>query len=213
MTWMMRTWVGLLGWALLAGCVLFPSDHPVVHTFRLSLDEAKWHAENQRGEQDGRGTLLVTTPLALSGFDTPRMAYRQRPFEVNYYATSQWADTPAHMLAPLLALALDRSGVWNAVILGRGPVGPDYRLDTKDLLLEQQFLQRPSRVYLGARMQLYDLKAARVVGTRTFELFEETESEDAYGGVTAANRAVAKLVQDASVWIKECVTTQTQAGC
>lgn len=213
MAWMIRTSVGLLGWAILAGCVLFPSDQPVVHTFRLSLDEAQWHSENRASEDGGRGTLLVTTPLALSGFDTPRMVYRQRPFEVSYYATSQWADTPARMLAPLLALALDRGGVWNAVILGRGPVRPDYRLDTQDLLLEQQFLQRPSRVYLGARMQLVDLKEARVVGTRTFELFEETESEDAYGGVAAANHAAAKLVQQASAWIKECLTTKAQAGC
>lgn len=211
--WMLRTGVGLLGGALLAGCILFPSDQPVVHTFRLSLDEAHWHDEDRRQDGGGRGTVLVTTPLALSGFDTPRMAYRQRPFEVSYYATSEWADTPARMLAPLLALALDRSGAWNAVILGRGPVGPDYRLDTHDLLLEQQFLQRPSRVYLGARMQLYDLKGARVVGTRTFELFEDAESEDAYGGVAAANRAVAKLVEQASVWIKECVSTQAKAGC
>ena len=213
MTRPMRTWVVLGGWVALAGCILSPGEQPVVHTYRLSLDEAAWQDGDPRTERGGRGTLLITTPQVLSGFDTPRMAYRQRPFEVNYYAASQWADTPARMLAPLLALALDRSRVWNAVLLGVGSVRPDYRLDTHDLVLEQQFLTRPSRVYLGARMQLVELKGGRVVGTRAFALFEDAETEDAYGGVTAANRAAAKLVQQVAAWIRGCLTTQSREEC
>jgi cholesterol transport system auxiliary component len=133
------------------------------------------------------------------------MAYRKRPYEVEYYGMSQWADAPARLLLPLLVHALSRSGAWGAVIPAPGPVRGDYRLDSYGLAVRQEFFQRPSRVWVTVRMQLVDVKEPRIVGVRMFEAVEDAPSEDAYGGVTAANRAAAALLGQVATWAEGCL--------
>ena len=128
------------------------------------------------------GVLVVGLPQAEAGFEQPRMAYLRRPYEVSYYATNVWVDAPARMLAPLLVRSLEATGLWRVVVSMPTVVRGDYRLDTSELLLQQEFLQPPSRTRLQLRAQLLEMKEQRVLGVRSFEVLEPTSSDDAYGG-------------------------------
>lgn len=157
--------------------------------------------------------LLVNVPRARAGFDTPQMAYLLRPYEVMYYANHQWADTPARMLAPLLVRALERTGRWGAVAGIPSPVRGDYRLDTELLAAQQEFFQKPSLFRLALRVQLVSQHEPRILGTREFEAIEPAPSEDAYGGVLAANRAVASVLDQVATWLSDCVATEKPRRC
>jgi cholesterol transport system auxiliary component len=52
---------------------------------------------------------------------------------------------------------------------------------------------------------LIEVKESRLVGTRAFEAVEKAQSDDAYGGVLAANRAIATLLDDLASWLRECM--------
>jgi len=95
--------------------------------------------------------LLVSVPRALAGFDTPRMAYMEKPHELNYFAASRWADTPARMLGPLIAHALEQTGGFRAVVQSSGTLPADLRLDIELVRLQQDFKTRPSQVQLTLR--------------------------------------------------------------
>jgi cholesterol transport system auxiliary component len=129
------------------------------------------------------------------------MAYLLRPYEVSYYAFNQWADAPARMLQRILVENLDKTGLWSAVLQSPGAVPAQYRLDTDNLILEQQFSSRPSRVRLALRAQIVDTKNQSILATRYFELFEIAPTDDPYGGVQAANHAVAKLLNEIVAWL------------
>jgi len=144
-------------------------------------------------------------PLAEPGFETPRMVYVKRLYEVEYYAVNQWADTPARMVASLMAQALGRTGAWRTVVPLPGSIRGDFRLGSYGLLLRQEFMQDPSLVRVALRAQLVDVKESRGVGTRAFEAVENAPSDDAYGGVLAANRAIAVLLEDIASWLRECL--------
>lgn len=204
----MHTVAGALVATTLAACLSPRSESGPVHTYLLRAEESTWADKEPVGRTAASPVLLVGLPQAEAGFDTPRMAYVTRPYEVRYYAVNQWADTPARMLAPLLAQALEKSGVWQAVIPMPSSLRGDYRLDTLDVALEQQFLETPSRVRVALRAQLIDLKEPGVVGTRRFEVFEPAPSEDAYGGVLGANRAVTKLLEQVARWASACLNKQ-----
>ena len=103
------------------------------------------------------------------------------------------------MLAPLLAQAMERTGLWRVVVQTPSTVRADYRLDCENLVLEQEFFSL-SRVRLALHAQLIDVKRQSVMDARDFEVFEDAPSDDAYGGVTAANRAVAKLLGELAEW-------------
>lgn len=191
---------GLL--ALTAGCLSPRTDSSNIHTYQLSLDG--WPSEVQPGKPDGP-VLLVSQPQAEPGFETQRMVYVKRPYELEYYAVNQWADTPVRMFAPLMVQALNQNDVWRAVIPLPSSIRGDYRLDTHGFLLQQEFLQQPSRVRAMIRAQLVDLKGSTILSTRVFEVVENATSENPYGGVQAANRAVAGLLDQIGSWLRQCV--------
>jgi cholesterol transport system auxiliary component len=104
-----------------------------------------------------------------------------------------------------LAQSLSQSGIWRDVVLLPSLVPGDYRLDIYGFALQQEFLQSPSQVRMTVRAQLVDLKQATIVGMQRFEAIESAPSENAYGGVVAANRAVALLLDQITIWLGECV--------
>lgn len=187
-----------------AGCSLGPTENIPSRTYFLN-PEISWNNPRASGERQANLVLLITQPKAQAGFDTTRMAYLLRPYEVDYYALNQWADTPARMLQRIMVENLDKAGPWSAVLQTPGAVPTLYRLDCDNLVLEQQFFSRPSRVRLALRAQLIETKSQSVFATRYFELFEIAPSDDPYGGVIAANQASAKLIKEMGDWLGRVV--------
>lgn len=185
-----------------AGCLSPRTDSSEIHTYQLSLDG--WPSEARPGTLDGP-VLLVSQSQAEPGFETQRMVYLKRPYELEYYALNQWADTPVRMFTPLMVQALNQTDAWRAVIPLPSSLHGDYRLDTHGFLLQQEFLQQPSRMRVMVRAQLVDLKESTILSARVFEVMENATSENPYGGVQAANRAVAGLLDQIGSWLRHCV--------
>lgn len=176
---------------LLSGCgALRPADVPPPALYRL---EAKAPA----AVPGQRRTLLVSMPQAMPGFDSARMAYQREPQRVEYYADSQWVDTPARMLAPLVTQAaqanFDVSPSGNA----------ELRLDTQVVQLQQDFRRPPSQLRLTLRVSLVDQKTQRLLSTQLLESSVSASSEDARGGVEAANKAVQAVLDDLSRFLAQ----------
>ena len=189
-----------------AGCSLGPREISSPRTYFLN-PEISWKDPHTFGDRIAPSVLLVTQPKAQAGFDTTRMAYLLRPYEVNYYAYNQWADTPARMLQRIMVENFDKTALWSAVLQTPGAVPAQYRLDCDNLVLEQQFFSNPSRIRLALRVQLIETKTQSVLATRSFELFETAPSDDPYGGVIAANHATAKLITEMAEWLDSIVST------
>jgi cholesterol transport system auxiliary component len=183
-----------------AGCSIGLPERTAPRTYVLNHEIPVQRVSANPGRKDS-ALLLVAQPKAQPGYDTPRMAYLLRPHEVSYYALNQWADTPGRMLMRLLAQAMERTDLWRAVVQAPSAVRPDYRLDCDSLALEQQFFSNPSRVRLALRAQLVDIQQQRMMDESAFEIFEVAPTGDAYGGVLAANRAVARLLEEMAGWV------------
>lgn len=140
-------------------------------------------------------TLAVSPPRAAPGYDTARMAFMRQPHALEYFAKNGWADTPAKMLGPLLVRALEQRSGYRAVAPATGMVKGDVRLDVEIILLRQEFTASPSRLHLMLRAQLVEQAGYRVLASRVFEIFESALSDDPYGGVVAANRALPRLLE------------------
>jgi cholesterol transport system auxiliary component len=138
--------------------------------------------------------IEVAMPHARAGYDNDLMAYTRRPKEIEYYSRNRWADTPARMLAPAIAQALEHTHGFRAVLAAPSAVPVDLRLDTELVRLQQDFSVHPSRIDMTVRVQLFGTNPARALASAQFDEVEDAASDDAYGGVGAANRALSRLV-------------------
>lgn len=182
--------------AIVAGCTALPSpkvEEPVLHV--LDAKPAIPRAESTRDL-----VLEVGPPRAAPGFDTTALLYVQKPFVLDAFATHRWADTPARMIAPSLAHALEQTGHFRAVVPAPAGVPADVRLDTELVRLQQNFTTRPSRVELSLRFRLLDLHGRRVVATRVIDVEVAAASDDPDGGVVAANAALASALAHAAAF-------------
>lgn len=190
----LRIWWAALGLIVgLAGCtpeILRPGPGPS----NIYVLDATLEPRPQIKTTDK--VILVNTPDAQPGFDTRRIAYTRTPLSLDYYTQSVWADTPARMLGPLIVRALEKSGAFRAVVSAPTSAVADLRLDTAIVRLQHEFYQQPSQVSLTVRAKLLDVNSRQVLATRLFEVVESAPSEDAYGGVRAANQAVGRMLED-----------------
>ena len=140
----------------------------------------------------GAGLVAVPPTQAAPGLEGRGLVYLERAHEVRHFARSAWAEPPARLIAPLLARALERSGFR---VVAVGEPDPHLRLETELVALRQEFLSRPSQVRVALRFRLLAPGGRPLVeGTR--EALEPAPTDDAYGGVVAANRAVSRLLAE-----------------
>lgn len=138
--------------------------------------------------------IEVAAPRAWPGFDTTDMVYTRGGYELDRFAVNRWVDTPPRMLAPLVVRALEQTGGFRAVVQAPAAAPADYRLDTEIVRVVQNFSATPSRSEVVVRAQLTDLRTRRVVATHVFEETEPSSSDNAAGGVAAANAALARVL-------------------
>jgi len=199
---------------VLAGCGIVRESPDLIRSYLLEIPGGDSGGRVQRSSEIGSlPSLLLGVPEPAPGFESSRMAYVQVPHELNYFAMSQWVESPAGMLTPLLVQSLENSGMWRSVTPMPTSIRADYRLDLTQVVLVQEFLQQPSHVRLEWRGQLVDLKDWRVLGSRKFVREEEAVSEDAYGGVLAAQEALRHLLLDFHEWLVGCLKEDSSAHC
>lgn len=197
--------LGLCLSALVACSALQPTSTPPT-TF-YSLDNSALAAPNMANGSATPSltapTLVVNPPSAAAGFDGSHIIYICAPHQLSYFAHNEWADPPARMLAPLLLKAIEKTGFFRAVVLTPGAASGELRLDTEIIRLQHEFQTSPSRVRFTLRATLVDDKTRRVLAWREFDVIEPASSEDPYGGVLAANRAVQTVLDDLSQFLTE----------
>lgn len=173
---------------LLTGCTALQAPK-VVPSHLYILDTTR---TIQTVPQQKNWILVISQPTSRAGFDTPRMAYQSQPLALEYFAYHRWADTPARMLKPLIAQALNVD--FRTVVQAPSGLPADLRLDTELIRLQQNFVSKPSQIQLTLRAQLVDLKNKRIIASKLFDERENTSSDDPYGGVLAANRALQRVL-------------------
>jgi cholesterol transport system auxiliary component len=184
--------LGLIGLllALGAGCsALRPAavEQPHFYSLDAARSEAPAGAPNP---STATPTLIVNPPRAAAGFSSPRIVYLREAHQLEYYAHSEWIDSPARMIAPLIVKALSDSGRFRAVVMTPSAADSDLRLDTEIVRLQHELDVHPGVVRFTLRATLVDNRTREVLAWREFDEHAAAPSETPYGGVLAANQAV-----------------------
>ena len=158
---------------LLTACSLLTpkaSEHPSFY----SLDAARGGLRIERTVRTDTTAkaplLIINPPRAAPGFDSSRIIYVREAHQLEYYAHSEWIDTPARMMAPLLVAAVEQSGAFRAVVLTPSAAAAELRLDTEIVRLQHELTTQPSRVHFTVRAYIADSTTRDVLAWREFDV-------------------------------------------
>jgi cholesterol transport system auxiliary component len=185
----------ILAMVLAGGCAaLLPKDTPPPVVYVLEGGPAMHEKAPLVAAAATAPALIVNPTRAAPGFDSQHIVYVRVAHQLEHFAHSEWADTPARMLTPLIVSAIERTGSFRAAGASTSGIAADLRLDTEVLRLQQEFSDTPSRVRLTLRATLSDNATRQVISWQTFDETVPAASDDPYGGVVAANLAVQQVM-------------------
>jgi cholesterol transport system auxiliary component len=187
------------------------ADQPLTfHTLNLTTpSEAQSGALATTTSISNLPSVIINPPHAAAGFETAKLIYLRQKHQLEYYSQSEWVAPPARMLSPLIVERLMRTGSFRAVVLTPSAVQADLRLNTEIIRLQHEFFDAtgPSKVRFTLRAYIMDEKTRKVLANREFEALVNSPSENAAGGVLAANLATQLVMDDlAAMAIKAWAT-------
>ncbi|MDF1760658.1 MAG: ABC-type transport auxiliary lipoprotein family protein [Coxiellaceae bacterium] len=148
---------------------------------------------NQQAVGMGRArtaqSLLITTPTAESGYKTDKMIYVRTPHRLQTFTKNKWVASPAKLLLPIIESAIRNSHYFYAIVTPPFSGNTTYRLDTKLIALQQEFIRPDSQVRLILKATLIRNSNNHVLATRTYKMLTTAESNAPYGGVLATSRS------------------------
>ena len=188
----------------LSGC----SFSPVKVAPESNYTITQWPQENVvQGQSKSNQTILITTPVAAPGYESPRMIYVMVPYQLKSFATHHWVSSPAQLLLPLLANHVRARGYFKGVVTSPFSGGTTYQLNTQLLVLQQEFLQPQSVVRLTMQATLMNGATGKMIGSRIFEAVIPAKNNNPYGGVLATNKAANQVLTQIAYWTISKVTS------
>ncbi|KAF1689753.1 ABC-type transport auxiliary lipoprotein family protein [Pseudoxanthomonas koreensis] len=145
--------------------------------------------------------LSIARPSAARLLDSPRIAVRPVPGELQVYRGSAWAQPPADMLEAGVLRVLEDSGKIAGV--GRVATGmrSDYRLLMDVRRFEADYRGGPlPAATIEVSATLLDNSDQRIVARRTFERVEPATATDVATVANAFDQALASVSSEIAGW-------------
>lgn len=102
----------ILSFIILSGCSMLAPVKPE-QTSNYVLNRVPSNIPHKSGHG---GTILVLQPDTRPVYNTTRMAYTDKPYQVAYFGQNEWAETPSQMLQPLIMQTLQNTHHYHAVV-------------------------------------------------------------------------------------------------
>jgi cholesterol transport system auxiliary component len=178
---------------LLSACSLAPVTIAPTQAYSL-------HANNSFGQTTmakNPGVLLVSNGASASSFNSTNMYYQEQPYQLQSFAKNTWVNAPSAMITSNIVENLNELGYFKAVLSTVNPgVNINYTLNTHLISLYQDFSQKPSQMVFSIQVTLISNQQHKVLGTEIFTYKVPCSENTPYGGVVAANKALAQFLND-----------------
>ena len=158
-------------------------------TFTKELQRVRWQ-------------LVVDEPLASGGLNIDRIALRQTPTELKYFARARWTERAPRMVQTLMVESFENSGA--IVAVGRKAIGlrSDYNLITELREFQAEYFESDGvptvRVRLNAKLVKQPRRA--IVASRTFESKIKSEGKAMWHVIRAFDQALGKVLRHTVEW-------------
>ncbi|CAO3363324.1 Membrane lipoprotein lipid attachment site containing protein USSDB6D [Azospirillum palustre] len=148
--------------------------------------------------------LLVETPAAAAGIDTPRIALARTPTSLDYFADVSWADRAPNMVQGLIVQTFEDSG--RIVSVGRDTVGlrSDYVLKSELRDFQAEYATpgaaMPDRVHVRLSAKLVAMPRRTIEAGETFEASAPVRGRSFTDVIAAFDQALGQVTGELVGW-------------
>lgn len=174
---------------LLTGC-FSPVSLPQKNLYTLAAN-----TKSQVAKYHSTKTLLVMATQATDELSTQKIAYVNKPYQLAYFTKNSWIAEPADQLTAIITNTLQQTHYFKAVVTTPFVGVTDLKLNTYLYQLQQNFLVNPSVEQFKLSAQLVNAATGKLIAEKTFQYAIQAPSNNPYGGVVAANKAVQQMLQ------------------
>lgn len=196
------TWVG--------GCVSIGVGKDPVAQTQLSLVDAAG-APAVPLEWALVPALLVQAQPAHALADTLSIAYSRRENEFAFYQLASWTERPVRQVPRLLQQRLQARRVADAVGMLGDPMRADWLLAVGIDVLHHDLRSPPGQARVALRVELFDRRARRRVGTARFESAAPLASADSATAARALSVALAQAFDQVLPWLEAALAQELAA--
>jgi cholesterol transport system auxiliary component len=150
--------------------------------------------------------LLVSLMTADPAYKTANMIYVKNPGDLQYYSVNAWVAPPAQMLTPLIEQKLEAKRYFRAIVTPPFVGLSNYRLDTRLVMLQQEFYGPESQVRCVVEALLTRGEEGKVVASRRFQAVIAAPGNNPQSGAAAANRAALQISDEIADFVIEHVS-------
>lgn len=186
---------------VLPGCMA--EQRPAVTQYTLAPDLST--LITPVAESETRGTILriarINSTPALS---STGMLYVTTQHEHNQYAYSRWSSAPPAMLLAVFQQAVEKSGMYRAVVSQASRAQADRVLESRLYDLAHHLNDDgSSTAVLKLSFDLVDNDSKSVIDSQLFDVSVPATSTSAPAGVAALNEAVAQVARQLVDWLRQ----------
>lgn len=145
-------------------------------------------------------TVLVLHPETNPVYDSTKIAFTLKPYQVTYYTQNHWVETPGSMLEPLLVKTLQRTKRYKSVLTPPYTGTYDYALRTQLQELRIDFTHKVPVLRMALQAQLINAGTNNLISSREFSSIVPMSACSPYAAVVAANRATARILGKMAKW-------------
>ncbi len=146
--------------------------------------------------------LVVEEPLAAGGLNISRIALREGPRRLDYFAGVQWTERAPRMVQTLLVESFENSG--RIVAVGRQAIGlrSDYNLksELREFQAEYDPAGGPPRVRVRLNMKLIKQPRRNIIGNQSFEAVIPAADTSMSTIINAFDDALGKVLKQSVQW-------------
>lgn len=190
---------GMCGAALLLGLAACSTLNPTAPHLYTLTPRASVAAGPKADWQ-----LLVETPAAAAGIDTPRIALARTPTSLDYFADVSWADRAPNMVQGLIVQTFEDSG--RIVSVGRDTVGlrSDYVLKSELRDFQAEYATpgaaMPDRVHVRLSAKLVAMPRRTIEAGETFEASAPVRGRSFTDVIAAFDQALGQVTGELVSW-------------
>jgi ABC-type uncharacterized transport system auxiliary subunit len=179
---------------LLAGCGPVKTAPIQTHLIQPA------HFSTQRitrttGQHAAYGAIRLMPPTAANGYDNRAMHYMTDPQRLSRYALHAWVAPPATLFVPLLSAEFARTQQFKDIVTGPATPEVRYRLSTRLMQLQQEFLTERPILRLVMQARLTEAASHQLIAAQQFQVLIGLPNQSPETGVSATNQAFEIMAQ------------------